>query len=1370
MPDDPPPLPGDSRRQADATLLAYHYQLWHTVLAWLQLGSGERLWIEQAEDFDITGSDVATAAQVSHSPRKVTLRDPKVREAIFNCWRLHQQVGGSSFQFRYITRGEATLESGNPFGEETFGLKLWSAAASSLEIAERLLDFLRGERMHFPMGFSEYLEAASPSEATTALFIPLIFELGCGDTCVIQDAVNVQLAAFGELHGIMPAAAIRARDALFQRVATTAGQPQDRWLTTAHLHATLAASATVIVRPGFEVFMQTAEKLEPSLRALTTLVSGSDTFIEAPLPPPPHCVPRAEVVAVLQSKLLSGRIVFAQASTGMGKTTLAKTLAASERDVWRWVSMSGLRGEAVIQRLRALTAQIVRETGTPNIILDDVDVSASAHAELSHAFAVLAISLTQRSGRMLVTTQTLPTARIVEACGGDSDPVFAVPRMDYQEISEMAGMLGCPEGATREGWARLARVRSLGHPQLARAVLLDAKTRKWPPSFPLDQSADESVSHVRTEARRLLSALPDSERELLLRLSLITGRFRRQHALALAAESAALPYPGQAFDPLVGAWIETMSGASFRVSPLLADAAEDVFAGDRLRELHIQIARAFAQGPLSPQEGAQAFEHAWAARHVPALGGLVSSVFEQQREVFDALSSHLIWFVIEGLEVGEALLPDEPHASLLLRMFQARIAAGNVPAAAGRVFRAWRAEIEKNHPLAGRPSARYILAIHALNHGEVPLSAKDTIEYLGMLFDLEASDPSFLAMADEQMAHIPSEIGSELVHESPAGLQAVLSFNRCQNIAWLDEWLTELETSAPSLRDNILNAARLNPWWCSVMVDAAWLDEEQKSTPDWPHCLAILERLSRFGTQRAVPALSFAAVRVATIIRDEYQHDSAVALNEMDAFLATIDMPHPRLLDARATVLFHLEEYAAAVVVWDNVLSTWQPESGHDYYPAFAARTRAIALARMGNFSGAARGFLDARRRISKDDDTPQVAGFLADSAFCWWKAGEYALAFATLNEAAQAADALPSGYGDLLAFRMRRMVSHIVMIIHNRLCGWAIEGQVEPPPGVASDLTAPDTLKELPEGTFDYTWVLLDRLANLFDVDERVPTFAQVKLAQSPAIATHFLLIQTEIERAIRGGNLTDLPALAIRLESEFARGIELTRQGSVSQKKFAPPTSAEWHRSSEASGEKLFSIALVAACASDTVEKVVEAWRADPVILQWGSEFSVWLNRAEQILGLPADEAALRLRAPEGLTATEGLLLAAKVAADGDALPPDSLRSQTQLVLALALGFWRPAIGHTLARLCERAWRRHTERPALLCNPRLNVQAILETCREPRLGIAKAAAIILVASDATDLRMGPEIREQLLKLRDNALPVTEVEGSSLPNPPTRL
>ena len=89
------PLPADPRRQAADMLRAVAYQLSQSVLAWLNLGSDEVLFLEGAEDFDVVGPDEARAVQVFDTSRRITLRTPKVLAAISNFWRLAVATGHS---------------------------------------------------------------------------------------------------------------------------------------------------------------------------------------------------------------------------------------------------------------------------------------------------------------------------------------------------------------------------------------------------------------------------------------------------------------------------------------------------------------------------------------------------------------------------------------------------------------------------------------------------------------------------------------------------------------------------------------------------------------------------------------------------------------------------------------------------------------------------------------------------------------------------------------------------------------------------------------------------------------------------------------------------------------------------------------------------------------------------------------------------------------------------------------------------------------------------------------------------------------------------------------------------------------------------
>ena len=47
-------LKADPKRQATDPLRGYRYQIWHSVNAWLDLADNETLYLEGAEDFDIS--------------------------------------------------------------------------------------------------------------------------------------------------------------------------------------------------------------------------------------------------------------------------------------------------------------------------------------------------------------------------------------------------------------------------------------------------------------------------------------------------------------------------------------------------------------------------------------------------------------------------------------------------------------------------------------------------------------------------------------------------------------------------------------------------------------------------------------------------------------------------------------------------------------------------------------------------------------------------------------------------------------------------------------------------------------------------------------------------------------------------------------------------------------------------------------------------------------------------------------------------------------------------------------------------------------------------------------------------------------------
>ena len=107
---------GEQCRQAVPAIRGYLYQIWHSLHAWLELQGDERLYLEGAEDFDVTLPDAATTVQVKDMTANVTLRSSDVREAIENCWTARKNNPERNIRFRFLSTPGIGVEQGQPFG------------------------------------------------------------------------------------------------------------------------------------------------------------------------------------------------------------------------------------------------------------------------------------------------------------------------------------------------------------------------------------------------------------------------------------------------------------------------------------------------------------------------------------------------------------------------------------------------------------------------------------------------------------------------------------------------------------------------------------------------------------------------------------------------------------------------------------------------------------------------------------------------------------------------------------------------------------------------------------------------------------------------------------------------------------------------------------------------------------------------------------------------------------------------------------------------------------------------------------------------------------------------------------------------------
>ena len=173
--------------------------------------------------------------------------------------------------------------------------------------------------------------------------------------------------------------------------------------------------------------------------------------------------------------------------------------------------------------------------------------------------------------------------------------IIHIPDFTISEIEQFARQLGCPIDDAKD-WAKVTQAQTGGHPRLVHALFAQLQQEDWKRDLiesilrPPQEVVDE-----REQARQLLLNLPEDHREFLYRLSLISTEFRKDYALNIGEISESILQPGDVFSQLVGPWIDLVDETYHTISPLLANAAKEVWPESEINKLHAEIANAISK-------------------------------------------------------------------------------------------------------------------------------------------------------------------------------------------------------------------------------------------------------------------------------------------------------------------------------------------------------------------------------------------------------------------------------------------------------------------------------------------------------------------------------------------------------------------------------------------------------------------------------------------------------------------------------------------------------------------------------------------------------------------------------------------------------
>jgi tetratricopeptide (TPR) repeat protein/energy-coupling factor transporter ATP-binding protein EcfA2 len=1350
------PLNGDPRRQAVDPLRGYAYQIWHSVYAWLELSSAEVLFLEGAEDFDVVSLEKATAVQVKDTIGNITLRSDAVIDAINHFWQLRKAHPEKTIQFRFLTRSGIGLEKGHPFGASLAGLTLWEHCSREPENIDKLQQFLlKTERLQ--KDIKEFLSGADRQTVFERLIKPIFWETHSRESSYVEEAIRRRLVLLGENFGVIPSEAEKVKSRLFKEALTTATKRDNRVLDRVLLLEYFEEETIKhIPSQQYNALLQVAQSVSPLFAGLVPS-TGEVSFqpgsiITNTIPPLLSPVAkRGQLVKELGLQLKGSGILALTGSSGMGKTTLAKTIAQAEGGCWYWLNLTKHNPFQINQLLKQCAAIIDVEQKPISLILDDIDLSPENTHLYEDYLGGLLFTILQSSGEIIITSQKSLPILLSNRLGISANSQQVVPAFSEREIADFAEQMGCADSKLAANWAKIVLLHTKGHPQLIHARLINLASNHWP--WPKQDdliTTPEDVIRERSQSRQLLDQLPSEQRDLIYRLSLVGGLFRRDHALSIGAILPPLKFPGDVFDRLVGPWIESFGGNYYRLSPLLDNAAQQVWNNAELQATRTDVGWAIMKSDNPTTiEARTVFLLALASRNSALLGKVVIGLLTAPEAVWKDIVQDLSWIIHLGIDPNRAIFPEQTFVNYMLRMLQFRIAVDVDPKTALLIAEAWDKEAVPYEPIAAYNLERFMLVGQALLYYQVAFPPRKLLALLEEASELEGQVLDLLTI-DKKILKNEVPLGLEL--QGAKGLVdfLILFFiPRCTGIPFLEELLDGLQEIAGPVRERLLRVFITSDVNSTMLIDRAWVEESKRAQPEWEACIKVLEKTVTLALQWGATSLAIAAVRGMAIVYEEYLKQPIKAVNVLDQYAAQAGMSDFIIKDEMATILFHQKKYDRAFKIWADILPEWH-YSRNDIYAAFifSYRKAGMSAAELGEWEKAADFFRMGSDYARATTLQATMVGYLGDAGFALWKAGKYAEAIEVFAEALQNVESLEDPEKSPASFAVRKLLGHNLLWIEHKLSGRPLEALAEPFPGMCSNPDRNEDITKLPLTPLGISWLYLAQIEYHLRLGNEVFECVQRRFNASHYPAIGYMMAILSIKHAFLQLSFDDLP----RQHAAFFTAYNASRVYFEEVKRPWDKVEIKESRTSMAlldpatGGEDLFiSVLFTLSSANKLSPEIFQAWRER---VRDFSDYEIaieWINMAEKILFGGARECiAIMMNNTE--TKGRRLIASIRIGIAAEEVSPNELfYAHIMLASFFLQSVWGESVFNTMAELFARLWQARTNFRAVLLMPRVTVPEIQAACSAGGSGKKKATSILLAAANAVSISVPQNILDLL-------------------------
>ena len=963
----PHELAGDPARQAVSTLLGYIYQIWWSIDAWLQLRTpDEVIFLEGAEDVDRVAADTATAKQIKREAAPISLNNQRAHEALDNFWALREREPSRQVDFHYITTASVATERDAQFGGSS-GIEAWRVAQTSLDMASVIQIYLTSKlKPTSPLRL--FLASATPEQVQRKLIRRFHWFLEQPGLDEVKQSVDDRLVHFLKQENVPLTYVDRVRNRLHAFACEALVRPEShrRRLSSADLIREIdAATMEHVPIPAHQLqqFMHALKSgaLDPGAALLR--------LMRLPLPAAPTpLLSRPDLVDQVRQRMVERKAALLTGSVYKGKTTVAQLAAnALCPDAW-WFPISLRSGTETDNLLRALAAVIDHESCPALVIIDDIDLSPSAHAAYRQSLA-LVVSRASRSGRGLLLTArgaSSETAQLSDFAGIET---VEVPEMSIEEVQRHCVDNGCVDGNV-QAWSTFIRGTTQGHPKLVQVRIAELKARGWPSPQSIDIiSGSPAITNARQAARRLLSESVSRETaEFVYTAAEATFPMTRRMLLGLIQLVGGVPNGGDVIDNLQGKWLELVMEERLSVTPMLRGSASEVWLPEQRQLAHRRIYDAITSvRTLDVGDAASLLFHAYIAQDGPRLAHcarLLETI--EESTVSSAIFQQLLWLQYVSLSEGQRFFEPNPAVSALLRQLQFSVASEVDSDSLPDILSRWTDEVG----LIPNQMTREVMEIircskvSSNRSSRIPLRLK-----LGAIDSLRRTKGEVADFAEERTRQVIelSRESSDGIPDNATNTQFFMSLQApsVRNLDDLESVLDWLEHDSDSdsriAFDGVLRWPLVNA--CGAFVHGAWSTRHSEET-DWNPTLVVLNRADLIARSLGLPQFGSEIAKAASIIYGEYLNDHPAAMRLLDD-AATVYGNTCTIREQRVNALFQVKDDEHALEVWDSLIADPDAAKSID---AFAFRRAGISACRLGRW-------LQAERYFMSGSTTPPELG-----------------------------------------------------------------------------------------------------------------------------------------------------------------------------------------------------------------------------------------------------------------------------------------------------------------------------------------------------------------------------------------------------------